>query len=38
MEVADFPRHGKRMVRIGRNVSFFPVDTVQSFTLPGGDE
>ncbi|QRN99843.1 cupin domain-containing protein [Archangium violaceum] len=38
MEVADFPRHGKRMVRVGRSISFFPVDTVQSFTVPIEEE
>ncbi|WP_257460746.1 cupin domain-containing protein [Archangium lipolyticum] len=38
MEVADFPRHGKRMVRVGATISFFPVDTVQSFTIPGIEE
>ncbi|WNG52101.1 cupin domain-containing protein [Archangium minus] len=36
MEVADFPRHNKRMVRVGSTVSLCPLDTVESFTLPEG--
>lgn len=34
MEVADFPRHNKRMIRVGGNVSFCPLDQMETFTLP----
>jgi hypothetical protein len=38
MEVADFPRHNKRMVRVGPNVTLCPLDKVETFTIPGGSD
>jgi uncharacterized cupin superfamily protein len=32
VEIADFPRHGRRMVRIGEQVDIFPHAARQSFT------
>ncbi len=38
MEVADFPRHNKRMVRVGPNVTLCPLDQVETFTIPGSND
>jgi uncharacterized cupin superfamily protein len=37
LEIADFPRHGRRMVRIGRNVDIYPVSAGQSFEEAAAD-
>jgi uncharacterized cupin superfamily protein len=34
-EVADYPRHGVRMVRLGNKIDVYPVDTVTAF--PGAE-
>ncbi len=34
MEVADFPRHGKRMVRVGGQIGVYPQDQVQAYAPP----
>ncbi|AKJ06440.1 putative cupin superfamily protein [Archangium gephyra] len=34
MEVADFPRHNKRMIRVGGTLSFCPLDQLETITLP----
>ncbi len=34
MEVADFPRQGKRMVRVGGQVGMYPLDPVQPGSPP----
>jgi uncharacterized cupin superfamily protein len=33
-EVADFPRHGKRMVRVGSDVSIFPIEAATGYAIP----
>ena len=38
MEVADFPRHNKRMVRVGQNVTLCPLDQVETFTIPESND
>jgi uncharacterized cupin superfamily protein len=38
MEVADFPRHNKRMIRVGPNVTLCPLDQLETFTIPGSDD
>lgn len=38
MEVADFPRHNKRMVRVGPQHTVIPLDKVETFTLPEGND
>jgi uncharacterized cupin superfamily protein len=38
MEVADFPRLGRRLIRVGREVNIVPKDAVKTFVLPGGDD
>ena len=30
-DVADFPRHGKRMVRCGRQIDIYPIESRESF-------
>lgn len=34
MEVADFPRHNKRMIRVGHQVTLAPLDKLETFTNP----
>lgn len=34
VEIADYPRHGRRMVRVGGQVDIFPVSARRSFTDP----
>jgi uncharacterized cupin superfamily protein len=38
MEVADFPRHNKRMVRVGPQLTVVPLDKVETFTIPEGND
>jgi uncharacterized cupin superfamily protein len=36
VEIADFPRLRKRLVRFGRKVEMFPWDAAEAFEVPVG--